>query len=265
MPSFSNLSNYLFFQSKHCSLDVQKASSGRSNLIEDWSRFVAEQDGAVSGFINGRPIREKALLYLSDDKKFEEESLNNFFKYVILKKVPDLYKVSALEKLKPIFHQGGLLHPVSSALTEVLTKQDGGAIMQPGASPQDVERLVSLQTTPEGFKLQEIVIIKRYLLPPGFEDCLETPDTLKAIANELGEVKRQNGEFIVKAEATLNVNLITADEKAQITPCSKHISYGLPEVQALLDRRSILERVHDFLLKLTGRNQASILGRAYSF
>jgi hypothetical protein len=209
-------------------------STGDANIVADWRRLNWNKT-----YIDGRLLRtimsERSIANeMRDD--LTEANLKQFFEDVILQKVPDAQKAMISADLMRTFHQGGLLHPVTSA-SSFLFENSGFSPRGHGDS-----RDLNFVTHEQGFILQEIHTVREFaheqdnlevsIIRPdsGYDFCMQSQATIQVFFNP----EMQN---------TFGTNLINSS-----------MSYGSHVIQGIADQRAWYKKFIDFISYLLGFN-----------
>lgn len=228
------------FNSQYSPVVAATVDKGASNVKMDWFR-VANEDAAING-VPVKKYRDKYNQFATD------EDVKQFFKTEILCNMKDnIDKDQVAEYLMTAFHQGGLMYPVSASMSNMLFNEAG---LQPFASGSS--RQLSITTTENGFKIQEIYTSKQFLIA----------NEEKAGAGLSGRADPDTGlilpdagkDFVIKAGASVDVDFSAKASEPAITVESNYISYGNAGVQSALDKRNIGQVIVDFFRNIFGLN-----------
>ena len=200
----------------------------KDNAEKDWER----QKGLNSVYINGKSLDD----YLEKDPSInlsDSDSLRSFFIRVILKdaELSESDKLAAANYLLKVFHQGGLLRPVSGAMVAEMVQN------QYLVRNRNYTSCANIITTKKGFLIQEDYTLHK-LTPLDAND----PEN-ESVKPDLFY------NYIIKAQATLNVDFSKNATNPDITIKNNSISYGSSAVQKVMDnrKRSFAEIILDFL------------------
>jgi hypothetical protein len=197
-------------------LNVEKINQGPASILHDWKRL---QEWKVT--IDGKPIKELLPKELHTVKSFDDDTLKAFIMEHILKNIPetDNQRKGAYTKIRPYFHQGGLLHPVTSAAAL--------CVMAKRLAPNsDQVREINIRTTTDGFEIQEILTQKTITNPT--KEIHGEPEILKP---------DHQGTYVYKAQGTIDINFNASSSEGlpfKLTVLSNTISYGNEEVKKAL-------------------------------
>lgn len=247
-----------FRKANTSSLTIDKPNRGDANILVDWTRS-AYKKGRVK--INGVDLEQ--LWVLASDWpgwggwngwSFEKQTqyLRQFFHNKILKdfKVDDATKTKAVDYLMTAFHQGGLLHPVSSALA-IETPQSGSFIWG-----NQFNREVHIKTTSTGFKLQEWV---------------STSNIKKEGEDGWVDENAQNQDIQVEAQGIIDVNFSQGTEvptttnpnvkllEPVLTVESNQMNVYDAALKPFLDKRSLGQMIVDFIKDKLGLNKVTFI------
>lgn len=228
------------FKSQYSPVIAGTVHQGSSNIRGDWFR-VANEDATI----NGIPVDK----YRDDYNNFASvDDVKQFFKEVILGNLNGgIDKEQVADYLLTAFHQGGLMYPVSASMSNMLFAEAG---LQPFARGNS--RQLSIVTTDNGFKIQEVYTSKQFIIAS--EDKATTglknvadPDTM-LIDPDPGE------DFVIKAGASVDVDFSASTNNPSISVESNFISYGNAAVQSALDKRNLGQIIVDFFRNIFGLN-----------
>lgn len=215
------------------SVDISKPNTQNPKVCVDLERFGNKL------WINGVKLSEIASSYnnfKSDDdaKKFLYQHLLQQFSGSLIQ------KIAAVKYLMETFHQGGLLCPVSTSLATSCIDKDGN----PAATTvsNEIYSEVRIRTTKTGFKIHERCSVMKMMVSPGgvlagkFED-----DFIKPVSEQV---------TLIMAEATLNIDFTPIGQMPSLTVESNRIKFFHPEIEKLMDRRSLVQMIVDFFSNL---------------
>ncbi len=233
------MNKWLDFHTSHSPVDI-KVNQGAANITADWQRLNWNNTFINGEFLSTVMKRHEISKELLSEKK-SDETLKDFFSKAILSDYTGKNKEQALETLMKTFHQGGLLHPVSAGMSHVFAGEGFGP------SALDSLKQVNINTTSNGFVVQEIYIVKKcnleitapQELTSKFEDCVIKPDSGK--------------DFVLKAQAMVDVSF-EKDGKLNTKVLSQGISYGNSFVQNIADKRNWMSKFIDALKNIFGLN-----------
>lgn len=217
------------FRSMHSPVNVTDFSQQTNNIIADWNR-VSEKKNEETITINGVPLHELWT------RKFQtEQDVKSFFEDVILHQLNDKDKIIASDYLYRIFHQGGLLYPVSSTLQFAVKDDYQNVLIGLPANGGDLSRKINIITTEHGFKLQEIyqakvinanpptkvpgaydVIYKKEIVPNTICICVQDTKLGCSIVNQRGE----EGLFHAFTEEDFKFLKLTLTQRPTNNDCS---------------------------------------------
>ena len=225
------------FKANSSNLNVTTPNIGHSNLQADWYRAAY---GEYPININGVSLKEIAEKF----NRFQTKNdVLNFFEEVILKDfIGNLEdKENAVEYLEKAFHQGGLLHPVSSALATELRGNDGNVACTLRNDRRD--SLVNIKTTNTGFKVQEYSEAKALL--PIAENLMEYVSD--------GMILPEKGkDSVIKAEATIAIDFSKNSSNPSLIVESNHMEILHEGLKSHLDSRSLGQKIVDFFKNFLG-------------
>lgn len=239
------------FKSSHSPLEIDNPDKGTTDLAEDWKRRGNQKQGETQvttpTTINGFPIAHYKPSYnnFKNDKDVER-----FFYQVILKdsKLTTQEKKDACDYLKTVFHQGGLLNPVTSAIT-VSAVESAGIMPDSNAMVSEV----NIVSTASGFKVQEIYTLKEALVIDSMDkDYADLPevDTVKRLTPSEGK------QFLLKAQGVIAVDFSNGKSKnPDLIVESNSIDYGHLALKQRMDTRTLGQRIVDFFKYHFGFNK----------
>lgn len=227
------------------SLDLTKFNEEIANIPADLERSREVL------FINGKKLDE--ILGPVDENKpltiDSDEALDQFFNKQLLKcfKGSDSQKIAAVAYLKKIFHQGGLLCPVSRALGSTGKDEHGTPVVS--VLSKFLSKEIHITPTAKGFNLREICVVTKMSASP------EGPLEEKYKVNN-SFIELPNGQPLIRAQATLLIDFLKwKNDKPCLTVESNLIDISHPDLQAIFDKRSLLQIMLDFFMKLFHCNQ----------
>lgn len=272
------MSKWAAFYSAHSPLQITKVNKGEGiRLGEDWSRAVgatSDPKQPVQILIDGKPITTYAQKY---NGLKEIKDIEKFFKDVILAKMPSLKPADEdeiMSFLKDTFHQGGLMHPVSGALATSMERNAlpcekigvrNGKVAY--ATISDMNKIVDIIPTKEGFNVKEYVGVKKMIISEnGFEKYgiswkeqkMEGGLVYKFADDPM--ISREDNENIIEAQGEIAVDL-SDPKKPKISIESNAINYGDSRVEAALHTHSLLQWIIDLVLNTLGYNNVEVLER----
>lgn len=228
------------FYKVHSPVDIAKHHTGNNNILADWQRAASEDpDAKVKFTVNGKPLSELSHKY---NNFTTQENLEQFFREEILKFV-DAQKDEQdrmIQYLLKSFHQGGFLNPISAALGSEIAPFH--LTMRPNYQTQDVH-IVSTLT---GFRVQELYNSSSFTWAGGKRGLYLEPDD-------------PTTGSVLAAEGTIAVDMSTfkgpwvADNVTPIVSVeSNTLSYGNRQLQDVMDKRSLGQRIVDFFKNILG-------------
>ena len=234
---------WMGFQSGTSPLKIE-INMGNANIVADWQRLDWSNT-----YVNGKSLEKLMEKEGLRRDQLDEQTVPHFFDKIILKSVPSHLKEEAREYLMRSFHQGGLLHPVSSAMYHLFSKD------KLGPRSNDSTKRINIVTHSNGFSLQEIYTVNEFSL---------TPDSSEALQNQYPDniiTPDPDQAFCIKAQATLEVSF-SGDRGPSINTLSSHISYGNTHLQSLADTRQWYSKFVDFIKSLLELNTVEDLSQA---
>ena len=255
------------FHSAHSPIvKVNQPSTGSSNYLADWQRAASDHPDTVV-HINGQKLSQHAKDF--NDFKTEDD-LSDFFREVILENTPVAYQESAIDYLKTSFHQGGLLNPVSAAVGDAIKVANIPAVINDTGR----QNRIQIVSTTTGFKVQESLSVKMMIPYDTRADFVKQSPEYKANVEDYGSRKAQNmayklgsdmgKDYIIKAQATIDVDFLKSPNKNQSEPTqpsitieSNTISYGHSHLKDKMDKRSLGQCLVDFLKRALGLNKVA--------
>lgn len=249
------------FHSRYSPVNAGTVNIGDNNVAKDWKRLANE-----NALINGVPVKTYCKHYNGFDS---EKDVRQFFIEVILKDVKNSdEKNKAADYLLTAFHQGGLMYPVSGAMSIMLS--DNG--LQERHTRQD-NRITSITTTEHGFKIQEIYTVDKIMFTPSAIYPDHTEEEKKALkikqekqaiiqpghgSGEMTIVEPdESNAFMIEAGASIDVNF--ANKSPEITVESNFISYGHEGLKSVLDKRNFFQVIVDYLSNTFGLNSVKVM------
>lgn len=211
-------------------LPLDKISVKSANLQADWSRESTQGRFLV----NGIPLSDFAPKY----EGFQTcENVLQFFDEVILKDftgTPE-QKAEAVDYLAKAFHQGGLLYPVSAAVTTSVLVDNSFFVKEKDrifGVPFVEGQNINIQTTDKGFVVQEFCTFHSAVMFDGNENrIIKSPDASKPL---------------IAAEGTIEVDFSEKPKSPSVTIKSNSIEINHPElVERLSDTRNFLQKFLD--------------------
>lgn len=229
------MSKWIKFHTSHSPVNIS-VNQGASNVLADWRRLDWTQT-----YLDGKPLEE-----IMKDRKMEKENLSldnliDFFSEVVLSNYDGKSKEKEVKTLLETFHQGGLLHPVSAGLVLALESS------HMGPSANDSPKRVNIQTTKNGFVLQEICTVKKCRL------ALNAPDELVDKYPDYFIEPDDGHDFVFQAEATIDISF-NNDGDLKTTVLEQAISYGNEEVKKIADKRGWFQKLIDYFKNKLGWN-----------
>lgn len=244
-------SDFAQFDSVSSGVDISVPYLGHNNLHEDWRRQSRNKD---SFFVNGIALDEIAKSY--NDFASEEDVLR-FFDEVILQDFEDSeeQKKEALVYLTRAFYHGGLMNPVSSALTMELFKDENG---NHHGAPELRDQKINIETTATGFRVQEFCSLGEVRLHDPENDL-----GLAHLADEEGVIRAEDGiGALVVAEGRVAIDFSKSRENPSLAVESNKIDIRHPTLRECLDKRNWLQIFVDCVKKALGWNQVVALSAA---
>ena len=239
------MSKWQKFHSAYSPVTINKPNTAGGNLALDWLR-EAGQDRMT---INGKPLSH----FKKDYNDFETtEDVKKFFDEVILQDVGNIDKVKRAEiinYLETAFHQGGFMYPVSGAFS-ISMKEYNEEYKQEDvyATVGNMDMMINVQTTPKGFKVQEITGVKNFRATPG--------TSAAAMANEEYSIEPDQGnKYVVELRGTIDIDFSKSSDSPSITVENNGISYGHAGMQSKIDSRNLGQKIVDFFRNILGLNQ----------
>ncbi|MBN9231551.1 MAG: hypothetical protein BGO90_13040 [Legionella sp. 40-6] len=237
------------FHTRHSPVKKFNPNTGDSAFADDWLRSSTDIPRFEINGIKFEDYKERYPFY-QNNAEDTKKSVNKLISEVVLKNLsPNLDKEAILEYLNKTFHQGGYLYPVSTPLSHALNDEAG--IQAPGSY---IERQISILSTEKGFKIQEIIKSSCIMVT----DDRKAPAKLQASSvNNL--IMADEGKYLLKAEATLDLDFSQSTDNPILTVESNAISYGKGVIREALDTRSLGERITDFFRSIFGLNKVKEL------
>lgn len=234
---------WLRFKSFHSPAKIA-INTGRADILLDWQRLNWDNT-----FIDGHSLAEIMKPLSIEQGTLTPDQLTDFFSDVILKKYT-YNKENVIQILLKSFHQGGLLHPVSAAMSHVFENEGFG----PSSRASENTRQVNIKTSDKGFTVQEIYTIKKCTLKPHASQALQNMYPESVIDPDCTE------EYVIQAQATIDISFENKDPNTTAhlsdvnnTIISNTISYGSQYVKSIADKRSWLDKLVDFLRNLLSK------------
>lgn len=240
------------FQKTHNnSVDVIGAMNhnGSGTFGADWARCVSPDKDKV--FINGKGLSTYAEEYGFYSKNQTASELNRkvkeFFRNVLLKDVcaSDEAKQQMVDYLASIFHQGGLMNPVSTGVSVALNKF--GAAVDTGLLDSRLE----ITTTPTGIKVDETCTVSQLLVPDD-----KTRQKLKLTESPIISPD-DNKNFVIQASTAIELNF-SSSGKPSFSLEKNQIDYGSELIKKALPERNIFKTIVDFIVRLFKSNPDKI-------
>ena len=237
------------FSSIYSPVAIDKPNTKGGMLRADWNR----ESGQNSMFINGIALKVYAGQYNGFNTL---EDVHDFFREVILEDIPSEKQKEIVAYLDTAFHQGGLMYPVSGAFATSLkefNKKEGKKVLYATVDAQGMDKMVNIETTPSGFKVQEIT---------GVKSLIAIPDTIGVdMADKEGNyIKPDPGnKYVVTLEGTINIDFTQNAKSPRIIIESNSISYGNENIKSKIDPRHFLQKLIDFFRNILNLNQVEIL------
>ncbi|MDR3443254.1 MAG: hypothetical protein P4L65_09570 [Legionella sp.] len=231
-----NKDRWRTFHSHH-SPAVVTVNTVNPSTLDDWRRLNWDKS-----LINGKTVQsymDEAGMIQAD---LSEQELKDFLKKIVLAEVPERNKSFALDYLMNSFHQGGLLHPVSTAMSHLFN--DKGTGITPSTNRNSRE--VNIVTNESGFTIQEITTAKQFYRTD------EASEKLKKKYPDSIILPDKGNDFCLQAEATINVSF--AENKSSFEVLHQSISYGNSDIKDLADTRNWFTKFKDFIKNLFNSN-----------
>lgn len=248
------MSKWEKFHTQYSPVEIDKPNMAGGNLELDWQRESC-QDRML---INGLPLATYAKNYNNFSQK---EDVLRFFEEVLLKdmqSVSNSQKTEIINYLEKTFHQGGFMYPVSAPFSVAMQEYNADLdIYDKYATVGDMDMRFNIQTTPNGFKVQEIT---------GVKFLLGTPDTSgEKMADENFRINPDVGnDYVVKLEGTVDIDFSKNTSSPTVTVESNSISYGSKAMQERLDKRGLGQMIVDFFKNIFGLNKVQDLSDKFA-
>lgn len=245
------MSKWHKFHSQYSILPSGSINFGSNDVRRDWQRLVTE-----NVTINGIPLRHYAQQYAILDST-QTVNLKHFFKEIILKDLDDeINKENIIDYLMTSFHQGGLMYPASSPLSQWLGEEHG---LQPLADREMRKRELQISTTSTGFKVQEIYASKQIVVisdknPKLAAKAVPVEDYPESFLPDSDE------DYVLKVGALIDVDFTNAIPK--VTVESNFVSYGNSAITDAFDNRNFFQVIIDFFRKLFDANSLEKVSEA---
>ncbi|STX37310.1 hypothetical protein [Legionella feeleii] len=225
------------FKATYSNLNVANPNVGESNLQADWNRAI---HGKFSININGVSLKIMAGKYNNFQ---EEKDVLDFFEEIVLRDFvgDNIERKNAVQYLKKAFHQGGLLYPVSSALSTELKDRDGNIACTLVSESRD--SLVNIKTTRNGFKIQEYSEARH---------LVAIAESLNAYASE-GKIGPEEGKSsVIMAEATIAIDFSKSGASPSLFVEGNHMEILHEGLKLHLDNRTLGQKLVDFFKSILG-------------
>lgn len=213
--------------------DTEDRTDDRGNLQADWARY-----NTLSPHIDGKPLKA----YLTEYNNFGTEAdVIRFFKEVLLVKatLKPKQEEAAVNFLLTYFRQKGFMQPVTVMLERTLLVESINKPHEYQLSGNFTNQEIDIRTTDQGFSIQEVATVTK----------LNKIDKYNGLTER---IESTNPSYLVKAEGTIDFDFSQRPASPTMTVQSNFISYGHPEIQSLLDKRSILEWLVDCIRQILG-------------
>ncbi|MFT4059806.1 MAG: hypothetical protein QM652_09675 [Legionella sp.] len=258
------MSKWQEFHSQYSPVEINKPNTKGGNLRGDWYR----DSGTNKMWINGAPLSKYAKKY---NNFSTEDDVLNFFRDVILK---DMQAASPAQKeeiknyLQKTFHQGGFSRPVSAPFAMSMTEYSQelqSNVFYATISDNDMNIIsINIQTTPNGFKVQETTEIISLVGSPNTSGELMAMATSKPSGEKTDDDQYTiypdaGKEYVVKLQGTIDVDFTKSTTDPTITVESNTISYGNKAIQKRLDHRRLGQMIVDFFRNILGLNKVQDL------
>tara|TARA_Y100000588_G_C14229480_1_gene914626 strand:+ start:252 stop:1052 length:801 start_codon:yes stop_codon:yes gene_type:complete len=218
-------------------LDITKQSESNISAVRaDLHRLLSERDIQINN-IELNKIGENYNNFKNDN------DAQNFINNEILKnfKGNDTQKNKAFEFVSKNLHQGGMLFPVSSALTEKVNKGLNIGM----AEDKSVARKINIQATENGFKVQEFCSIGVLML--------DNEGPLKGFGNQLNGqmlITEENDDDLIQAQGTVNIDFNEKTDDPMLTIESNNMTINHDKLRETMDDRSIGQIIKDWFVKV---------------
>lgn len=231
-----NKDRWRTFHSHHSPAAVTINTEKPSTLV-DWQRLDWDKT-----FINGKTVQSYMNETGVTKEDLSEQQLKDFLKKVILAEVPESNKSFALDYLMTALHQGGLLHPVTTAMAHLFSAKGTGVT----PATKGDSREVNIVTNKSGFTIQEITTAKQFYRNDEASEKLKKKYPDPIIHPDKGN------SFCLQAEATINVSF--AENKSSFDVLHQSISYGNSDIKDLADTRDWFTKFKDCIKNLFNSN-----------
>lgn len=224
-------------------LNITNPNMGHKALRGDWYREADRENGML---INGTSLKKYASMY---DDFNKEEDVISFFNDVILSNFNGSKdeKENAITFLKKAFHQGGLMYPVSSALSTGIFDENNSpvATIHHEQGGNGLQRKVNIQTNDHGFSVQELCAVNELLVAGG---------PLQKDGDPL--IKSQTeGAPLIFAQGTVQVDFSKNPADPSLTVESNQMKINHTGLSKYLDNRSLGQMIVDFIKNAFGLNK----------
>ena len=228
------------FYNSHSPFKINLPNTSKdANITSDWYRESKQQ----RMYINDLPISEYAKVFNNFKTKQDIES---FFRKVVLSKIMDnAKKEEMISFLTKTFHQGGLMYPVTSAITTSMIKNDAFIATTVQDSIKLETRIIS---TPQGFRVQECSKLEKlYILDDAPEDIQS-----QTMNNFL--YPQEGFDYVILAKGTIHVDFSKDANQPDLIVEDNAINFGQYHIQKLFDNRNLWQIIVDFLKNILGLN-----------
>ncbi|CDZ77386.1 hypothetical protein BN59_01669 [Legionella massiliensis] len=266
-------SKWAEFHSTHSSLSIDKPkeAGGSTNLAADWRRAAASTkspDQPVNVYIDGKPLSDYAENYNNFANKSDVE---NFFKEVLMEKMkkPVQNEAEVLSFFQKTLHQGGLLYPVTSALSVAMERDataeeaDASHVHNGRVSEATVGatvQTINIIPIEEGIKIQEHVTVQNIIVSEQYFDkygipyqTVTFPNGEVSIEAEESSIKKEDGSPVIEAQGEVIVNCLKSEPEISIG--YNAITYNDPRIEKAMDNRSLGQIFIDYLKRAFGLNK----------
>lgn len=228
----------------HSTLNINKVQLSDAYLEGDWQR-EAKQNRML---INGISLNKIAENY----ENFEsQKDVLLFFNEVILKDFTGTqeHRDNAIGYLSKVFHQGGIMYPVSLAV--VMTSS-----LNAKAAPTLEGKNINILTTENGFVIQECCSFKSARMPSRSKGFMGMGMGMSKFADEEGLIMPEDPfKPLITAEGTIEVDFSKNPADPSLTIKSNTIEVNHSELVKYLDTRHFLQKFIDALKAFFGFNK----------
>ncbi|WP_133129895.1 hypothetical protein [Legionella yabuuchiae] len=251
------MSKWERFYSQHSHVKVGEANLGTSSPEGDWGRSIDKPFK-----INGVPLKD---IVTTSGNKFEtEEDVKRFFKTIILKdmEIGEVAKDKIVDYLYKSFHQGGYMRIVSGPLQKIFTDDSGNQLLNTSGRPEGFVRETNLITTERGFKIQELFTSKIMIASNVLNNDILKKECAKDAEQGTRIFPDKGNDFVIKAEATIDLDFSKRPDAPDMTVKSNRISYGNSVIKSIFDKRNLGQKIVDFFKNLFNLNSVKVLSPA---